>query len=204
MSLDQIIWASFIIAVGLFSTLIGYYDKFSNTIKEKLKEEEDLEKKKMVQEISKEIFEKMSNTINSYSGNLSGQQIFEIYSTVFESQINYIERQFKRSSIILEPAVWLVQLREVICLAILLFLTAGILGLSSYNSYASLIFVIGIICFVYGIFKYYQITNRELHIWLIGKNERILYGKNKSNKRKLLYDRELLSIGNNAETIKEY
>ncbi len=151
--LQTIITASFILVVGLFGGLIGYFPKFSDKVGQYLKKEEDT----FLEDFSKAIAEPLVNLIK-INQNIQPdlQQLSGFYKKIFEKEFQIIERR----EIIREPYHWLNDLKRGICLAILLFLASGALGLSYYDTYAPFVFVFGLTCVVYGVYKFYQITNR--------------------------------------------
>lgn len=154
MVLEIIIWASFILAVGLFGAIIGFYVNFFDKIKEYLKNEENT----VLEDVSKATAEEMVKLIKDIPppDQLQVAQITDSYKKVLEKQLEIV----KRRELIREPFIWLNDLKRGICLAILLLLASGTLGLSYYNTYAPPIFVLGVGCIVYGVYKFYQITNR--------------------------------------------
>lgn len=155
MALETIIWASFILAVGLFSAL-GFFVNFEGKIKDYLKNEEN-----SIEDMSKMMAEEIVNN-EEVVNNLPKDRNQRIeYFTGFSKKL--LQRQLdivKKREITREPSVWLSDLRKGICLSILLFLASGTLGLSIYNAYAPPIFAVGVSCFVYGIYKFYQIADR--------------------------------------------
>ena len=153
MVLETISGASFILASGLFAVLIGYYDTFLNKVKEELKKEEN----NVVEDFSKAVAEPIVDLIKK-NENIQPDLPFltDFYKKIFDGLFEIT----KRRDLIREPYIWLDDLKRGICLAILLFLASGTLSFSYYNVYAPPVFIAGVACVVYGVYKFYQITNR--------------------------------------------
>lgn len=153
--LNAIIAASFIMASGLFAVLMGYFISFRNNIKNELAKQEET----VIKDQSKAMVEPIGNLIKN-SPDIQPDQIVQRLSELFENMFESMTDINKRQGLIREPYIWLDDLKRGICLAILLFLAAGTLGLSYYDTYVPLIFVAGVASVVYGVYKFYQITER--------------------------------------------
>ena len=153
--LDAIITASFILASGLFAVWMGYFINFRNYVENELAEQE----KNVTEDQSKAITEHIGKLMKN-DPNIQNDQLLIKLPELFENMFDALNKISSNQRIFNEPYIWLDDLKRGICLAILLFLSSGTLGLSYYNSYVPLIFIAGVASVVYGVYKFYQITER--------------------------------------------
>lgn len=150
--LETIIYASILLASGMFAAAIGYYIQFLDKIKAALKIKEDA----IMEDMPKSVTEMVENLANVPMTPFPKDRMFEGYTKMMKKQFEIVERR----ELVREPITWSKNMIKGICLAILLFLASGILGLTQYDAYMLPTLMIGMVSVVYSIYKFYQIVDR--------------------------------------------
>ncbi len=155
MAIEPIVYASFILASGMFASVIGFYIQFLDKIKTTLKTKEDA----IDEDVSKliiEMMESLAKVPTTPTTPFPKEKFTEEFLKLIKKQFEFTERK----NIIKEPYTWLKELSNAIFSAIFFFLVTGVVGLTQYTTYAILTLLFGIICVLYGVYKVHQIVDR--------------------------------------------